>query len=157
MLKNKMDRCTLPWQPPELAFPDSIQSLLPPGVTDPFKRKSYTCCPFANIFQFWLVGLVSNSYPTFETPWTIACQAPLCVGFSRQEYWSGLPFPSPGDLPDPGIRPGSPVLQAVSLPTELWGKPLSIFSDLEMNPTHGASGEKWLNCTKGAFGLDILL
>ena len=45
------------------------------------------------------------------------------MGFSRQEYWSGLPFPSPGDLPNPGIKPGSPALQADSLPTEPWGKP----------------------------------
>ena len=43
----------------------------------------------------------------FATPWTIACKAPLSMGFSRQEYWSGLPFPSPGDLPNPGIEPGS--------------------------------------------------
>ena len=43
----------------------------------------------------------------FATPWTVAYQAPPSVGFSRQEYWSGLPFPSPGDLPDPGIEPGS--------------------------------------------------
>ena len=48
----------------------------------------------------------------------ITCQAPLSMGFSRHEYWSGLPFPSPGDLPDPGIEPGSPALQADSLPTE---------------------------------------
>ena len=48
----------------------------------------------------------------FVTPWTIACLAPLSMEFSRQEYWSGLPFPSPGDLPDPGIKPGFPVLQA---------------------------------------------
>ena len=46
----------------------------------------------------------------FATPWTVANQAPLSMGFSRQEYWSGLLFPSPGDLPDPGIEPGSPVL-----------------------------------------------
>ena len=46
----------------------------------------------------------------FATPWTVAHQAPLSVGFSRQEYWSVLPFPSPGDLPDPGIKPGSPAL-----------------------------------------------
>ena len=46
----------------------------------------------------------------FATPWTVAYQAPLSMGFSRQEYWSGLPFPSPGDLPDPGIKPGSPAL-----------------------------------------------
>ena len=44
------------------------------------------------------------------TPWTVAYQAPLSMGFSMQEYWSGLPFPSPGDLPDPGIKPGSPAL-----------------------------------------------
>ena len=47
----------------------------------------------------------------FAAPWTIACQAPLSVGLSRQEYWSGLPFPPPGDLPDPGIKPASPTLQ----------------------------------------------
>ena len=60
--------------------------------------------------------------PTLVTPWTVACQAPLSMGFSRQEYWSRLPFPSPGDLPNPGIEPGSPALQADSLPTELRGK-----------------------------------
>ena len=49
---------------------------------------------------------------------TVACQAPLSVKFSRQEYWSGLPFPSPGDLPNPGTEPGSPALQADSLPSE---------------------------------------
>ena len=54
----------------------------------------------------------------FATPRTIAYQAPLSMEFSRQEYWSGLPFPSPGDLPDPGIKPGSPALQANSLPSE---------------------------------------
>ena len=52
----------------------------------------------------------------------VAHQAPLSMGFSRQEYWSGLPFPSPGDLPNPGIKPRSPVLQADSLPPELSGK-----------------------------------
>ena len=51
----------------------------------------------------------------FATPWTVACQAPLSMGFSRQKYWSGLPFPSPGDLPKPGIKPGSLALQADSL------------------------------------------
>ena len=63
----------------------------------------------------------------FATLWTVAHQAPLSMGFSRQEYWTGLPFPSPGDLPDPGIEPRSPALQADSLPTELQGKPLSLF------------------------------
>ena len=53
----------------------------------------------------------------FETPWTVACQAPLSIGFSSQKYWSGLPRPSPGDLPDLGIELESPELQADSLPS----------------------------------------
>ena len=64
-------------------------------------------------------GLVSESCPTFLTPWTLVCQAPLSMGFSRQQYWNGLPFPSPGNLPNPGIEPGSSALQADSSPTEL--------------------------------------
>ena len=67
-------------------------------------------------------GLVAMLCQILATPWTVACQVPLSVGFSRQEYWSGLPFPSPGDLHDPGIEPRSPALQADSLPTELPGK-----------------------------------
>ena len=58
----------------------------------------------------------------FATPWTVAYQAPPSMGFSRQECWSGLPFPSPGDLPDPGIEPGSPALQADPLLSEPPGK-----------------------------------
>ena len=54
----------------------------------------------------------------FATPWTVDCQAPLSMGFSRQEQWSGLPLPSPGDLPDPRIEPRSPAFQADSLPSE---------------------------------------
>ena len=64
-------------------------------------------------------GLVAKSCLTLATPRTEARQAPLSVGFSRQEYCSGLPFPSPGDLPDPRIEHGSPALQADSLPAEL--------------------------------------
>ena len=60
---------------------------------------------------------------SFETPWTVACQVPLSMEFSRQGYWSGLRFPSLGDLPNSGIEPGSPALQADSLPTELQGNP----------------------------------
>ena len=59
----------------------------------------------------------------FVTPWTVAYQAPSSMGFSRQGYWSGLPFPSPGDLPNQGIEPGSPTLQADALPSEPPGKP----------------------------------
>ena len=59
----------------------------------------------------------------FAVPWTAAHQAPLSMDFSRQEYWRGLPFPSLGDLPDPGIKHSSPTLQADSLPSEPLGKP----------------------------------
>ena len=61
----------------------------------------------------------TKSCPTLATPWTVACQVPLSMGFSRQQHWSGLLFPSPGDPPGPGIKPGSPALQTGSLPTEL--------------------------------------
>ena len=70
--------------------------------------------------------LVVKLCPTFAAPWTLACQAPLSMGFPRQEEWSGLPFPSLGDLPDTGIQPTSPALSALkadSLPSEPRGKP----------------------------------
>ena len=67
--------------------------------------------------------LVTKSCLTLAAPWTVACQSPLSMGFSRQEYWSGLSFPSPEDLPDPGIKPMSPALQADSLPAEQPEKP----------------------------------
>ena len=57
-------------------------------------------------------GLVAKSCLTLATPWTVTYPGPLSMGFSRQKYWPGLPLPSPGDLPDPGIEPGSPALQA---------------------------------------------
>ena len=59
----------------------------------------------------------------FVTPWTVAHQDPLSVGFSRQGYWSGLPYPPLGDLPNPGIKPRSPESQANALPSEPPGKP----------------------------------
>ena len=59
----------------------------------------------------------------FATPWTVAYQSPQSMEFSRQEYWSGLPFPSPGDLPNLGIKPGSPALQADALLSEPPGSP----------------------------------
>ena len=69
------------------------------------KRKFHSCVQF------------------FVIPWTVACLASLSIEFFRQKYWSGLPFPSPGDLSNPGIEPKSPSLQADSLPTEPLGKP----------------------------------
>ena len=71
--------------------------------------------------------LVAQSCPTLCTPWTEAHQAPLSMGFSRQEYWSGLSCPPPGDMPNPGVKPRSPALQADSLPSEPLGKPYYYF------------------------------
>ena len=75
----------------------------------------------------------------FVTLWTVACQASLSLGFSRQEYWSGLPFPPPEDLPNPGTEPGSPALQADSLPTEPPGKPPNQFIFLQEVPSGSTS------------------
>ena len=76
--------------------------------------------------QFQRVACVLSHFSRvrlFVTPWTVTCQALQSMGFSKQKYWSGLPFPSPGDLPNPGIEPQSPVLQTDSLPPEPPGKP----------------------------------
>ena len=81
---------------------------------------------YHNIVNWLSLSLVIKLCPTLATPWTVACQAPLSMGFSRQEYWRGLPFPSPGNLPDPEIGPtvpaSSPALQADSLPLGPLGK-----------------------------------
>ena len=98
----------------------------------------------------------------FATLWTVACEAPLSMGFSSQEHKSGYPFPSPEDLPNPGIKPGSPALQTESLPSEPPGKPpwivegilfhvhkrvFIIFSSLQMEWIRQSQGEAstWLS------------
>ena len=73
------------------------------------------------IYEFAVVQLLSQ-VRLFVTPWTVTLKAPLSTEFSRQEYWSGFQFPSPGDLPNPGIKPGSPALQADALSSEPPGK-----------------------------------
>ena len=73
--------------------------------------------PDSAMYSFAKVKLLSH-VRLFVTPWTVAYQAPPSIGFSRQECWSGLPFPSPGDLPDPGIEARSPALQTHTLPSE---------------------------------------
>ena len=98
--------------------------------------------------QLYGGGLVTKSCQTLR-PQGLQCppQAPLSMGFSRQEYWSGLPLPSPGDLPDPGIELGSPALQEDSLPTELRGKPsqhLQIFVNWVKRILHFQHGNKWM-------------
>ena len=69
----------------------------------------------------------------FGTPWIVAYQAPPSIGFSRQEFWSGLPLPSPGGLPNPGIKPGSSALQADSLQSEPPGKPFTVYIFVQMH------------------------
>ena len=73
-------------------------------------------------YQISEVKLLSH-VQLFVTPWTVAHQVPLSMEFSKQEYWSGFLFPPPGDLPNPGIEPGSPTLQADALLSEPPGKP----------------------------------
>ena len=89
-----------------------------------------TCCLkaeyFASVHFHWKVKVkvkLLSCVQLFGTPW-LAYLAPPSMGFSRQEYWSGVPFPSPGDLPNPGIEPGSPAFQADALTSEPRGKPL---------------------------------
>ena len=86
--------------------------------------------------KIWVCVLLSHVQLS-ATLWTVACQAPLSMEFSRQEYWSGLLFPSPGDLPDPGTEPTFPALQADSLPSELPGKSKNL----------GDEDEKLSSCT----------
>ena len=102
-----------------------------------YQEKKCVFCPLTKQYAWtrilWVYiyvrggGLVIKLWPTLTTTWTVAHQAPLSMGFSRQEYGSGLPFPSSGDLSHPGIEPGSPVLQADSLPTELRGNFLCMY------------------------------
>ena len=89
-----------------------------------------------SLSRFWL----------FATPWTVAYQAPPSMGFSRQEYWSGLPFPSPGDLPDRGVEPGSPEFQAEALTSEPPGKLCSSLSNLVDCSTPGSCVLHYLLC-----------
>ena len=100
----------------------------PEGSTDPRFGILFKKFRFLQNNSFLLTqhsqSEVAQSCLTLYDPMDyIACQVPPSMGFSRQEYWSGLPFPSPGDLTDPGIKPGSPALQADSLPSELPGNP----------------------------------
>ena len=72
----------------------------------------------------------------FATPWTRTYQTPLFMGFSKQEYWNGFPFPSPGDFPDPGLKPRSPALQADALPSEPPGKPKNVQTTVQLHSFH---------------------
>ena len=90
-------------------------------------------------------GLVAKLCLTLATPWTVACQVPLSMGFSRQEYWNGLPFICPGDLPNPEIELGSPALQADSLLIKSPGKPIALLMYFIL-PLCMALGSSSLDC-----------
>ena len=95
-----------------------------------YKITKVFCIPPPILYCCYLISVMSDS---FAIPWTVAHQAPLSMAFPRQEYQSGLPFPPPGHLPDPGIEPRSPALQADSLPTELPGKSLCLLNLFKFN------------------------
>ena len=92
-----------------------------PDVQAGFRKCRGTRDQLANIY--WNEVKSLSRVRLFATPWTVAYQASLSIGFSRQKCWSGLPFPSPGDLPDPGLEPRSPTLQVDSLLTGPSGTP----------------------------------
>ena len=95
------------------------------GPLHPWRTKSIWQFPVEHMVSGPRICVLSqfSCVQLFATLWTVVFQAPLSMGFSTQEYWSGLPLPTPGDLPNLGIEPVSPALQADSLPTEPPGKP----------------------------------
>ena len=114
----------------ELALPPNISDKSHPTLVS-MSKHTHTLLKVFNVGIIWERILLWNfvcmwKSPSrawlFATPWTVAHQAPLSLGFSRQEYWNGLPFPPSGDLPDPGIESRSPALQTYSLPSEPPGK-----------------------------------
>ena len=116
--------CGTPSRLPENVNITFICTGKPESSCDPFY-----CSIFVMIWnQGYSISKVKVKSPSrvrlFATPWTVAYQAPPSRGFSRQEYWSGLPFPSPEDLPDPGIKPRSPALKADALTSEPRRKPV---------------------------------
>ena len=114
--------------PPGFSVHGILQARILEWIAIPFSRRSswprdwnQVSCFVGRFFTVWATGkiLVKLLSPVqfFAAPWTAAYQAPPSMGFSRQEYWSGLPFPSLGDLPDSGIKPRSSALQTDSLPS----------------------------------------
>ena len=91
-------------------------------IWNPYQVKEVNCM-CSQALDLRLCVLIAQSCPTLCNLMSSSCQGPLSMEFTRQEYWSGLPFSSPGDLPDPGIKPGSPALQVDALPSQLLMKP----------------------------------
>ena len=127
---SRSEQCT-PWFSPDVCHLPSVG--IQPRYHRPRKpsqdlqvgQSALTdLCFCVHSFLYSFMKVKVKSCLTLATPWTVAHRAPLSKGFPRQEYWSGLPFPSPGDLPDPEIEPQSPALQTEALPSESAGRPL---------------------------------
>ena len=97
------------------------------NVLNTTKLCSLKCLKQSMSWYVWSEVKLLSCVRLFATRWTVAYQASPSMEFSRQEYWNGLPFPSPGDLPNPGIEPRSPTLQADTLPSESPGKPWYVY------------------------------
>ena len=121
-------------KPPSSSVPGDSPTRILECVAMPSSRVSSQpkdqICVFYGCLLWWflyhyhhLASMLSHSVVSDSWPLRLACQAPLPMRFSRQEYWSGLPFPSPGDLPEPGIKPGSPALQVDSYRLSYEGSP----------------------------------
>ena len=104
--------CTSPWY---MGTPALWDSALPWSCYNKITALPWSC--YNKMFIKWIKVKSLSRVRLSAAPWTLAYQAPPSMGFSRQEYWSGLPFPSPGNLPDSGIEPKSPALQADALPS----------------------------------------
>ena len=122
-------------------------------------RKRLGCSPLLVFWFFFFFWMEKEKHMIsvcdvwlFATPLTIAHQTPLTMGFSRQEYWSGLPCPPPGDLPNPGTKPRSPTLQADSLLTESSGKTTWFLStcknEIRVDETHSNNVVTYLHLSK---------
>ena len=112
------------WQPTQCSCVENSWTEEPSGLHGITKERNSTWLLNSNGIHRAVLCIVAQLCPTLVTPWAVARQAPLSMGFSRQEDWSGLPGPPPGDLPNPGIKSRSPAMQADSLPAELPGKPI---------------------------------
>ena len=119
--------------------PTNWRTIIPRKFSHSYKSsRTHNSFPNLGIWQ----SEVAQSCLTLWTPWTVAYQAPQCMEFSRKEYWSRLPFPSPGDLPNPGIEPRSPALQADAVPSEPPGKPGDLAKGLR-TPKEFDLGGQW--------------
>ena len=122
---NFANTLILGFQPPELCE-NTILLFQPPVCITWLHQSEKT-----NLLLLFSGSIMSDF---FATPWTVVHQAPLSVRFSRQEYWGGLPFSPPGDLPHPGVQPGSPSLQTDSLPVSHLGRPGNKYIIIKLSP-----------------------